>query len=189
MDKIGMVEDDKCPKCKKTFPKEDLPDEARCVYCGRILESDKPATPAPTQPEKCPKCGRTDCTSGDSTGLCGAGEFFDPENPALKCQHINLAPTQPSEDMCESLDRLERITAMEGRLREAVLSARKAFECVRLNDKTVYNYEGDGAKNKDGRIPENGRWSTPLEIAEDEIKLIDKAITASPEASQEGEIK
>ncbi len=55
------------------------------------------ATPAPTQPEKCPKCGRTDCTSGDSTGLCGAGEFFDPENPALKCQHINLAPTQPSE--------------------------------------------------------------------------------------------
>ncbi len=53
-------------------------------------------TPAPTQPEKCPNCGRTDCTSGDSTGLCGAGEFFDPENTALKCQHINLAPTQPS---------------------------------------------------------------------------------------------
>ena len=47
-------------------------------------------------PEKCPKCGRTDCTSGDSTGLCGAGEFFDPENPPLKCQHINLSPTQPS---------------------------------------------------------------------------------------------
>lgn len=70
---------------------------------------------------------------------------------------------------------------LEGRLREVVLSARKAFECVRLNDKTVYNYEGAGAKNKDGRIPENGRWSTPLEIAEDEIKLIDKALTASPE--------
>lgn len=58
--------------------------------------SDQPKPPAPTQPEKCPKCGRTDCTSGDSTGLCGAGEFFDPENPPLKCQYINLSPTQPS---------------------------------------------------------------------------------------------
>jgi hypothetical protein len=26
---------EKCPKCHKTFPKEDLPDPDRCAYCGQ----------------------------------------------------------------------------------------------------------------------------------------------------------
>ncbi len=49
----------------------------------------------------CKNCGKVfgEHFNGDScpTGLCGAGEFFDPENPPLKCQYINLSPTQPSE--------------------------------------------------------------------------------------------
>jgi len=45
----------------------------------------------PVQPT-CPKCGRTDCTSNDGSGLCGGGKVFDPELEPLKCQIINLNP-------------------------------------------------------------------------------------------------
>ena len=65
--------------------------------------------------------------------------------------------------------------------RKALESALKAFECVKANDKTVYNYKGDGAKNRDGLTLEEGRWATPLEIATDEMKLIQALLTSKPE--------
>jgi hypothetical protein len=65
--------------------------------------------------------------------------------------------------------------------RKALESALKAFDCVKANDKTVYNYKGDGAKNRDGLTLEEGRWATPLEIATDEMKLIQALLTSKPE--------
>ena len=70
--------------------------------------------------------------------------------------------------------------------RKALESALKAFECVRANDKTVYNYKGDGAKNRDGLTLEEGRWATPLEIATDEMKLIQALLTSKPEPVAQG---
>jgi hypothetical protein len=73
--------------------------------------------------------------------------------------------------------------------RKALESALKAFDCVKANDKTVYNYKGDGAKNRDGLTLEEGRWATPLEIATDEMKLIQALLTSKPEPVAQPEHK
>ena len=75
---------------------------------------------------------------------------------------------------------MKKMTQLET-CRKALESASKALECIKANDKTVYNYKGDGAKNRDGLILEEGRWATPREIAEDELKLIQAALSAQGE--------
>lgn len=85
-------------------------------------------------------------------------------------------PDYEPEGLREALDRLETQGSAQQEASEALEGAYKALESIRLNDKSVYNYTGDGAKNKDGLTPEEGRWATPREIAEDEIKLVKAAL-------------
>ena len=65
--------------------------------------------------------------------------------------------------------------------RKALESASEVLESIKANDKTVYNYKGDGAKNRDGLILEECRWATPREIAEAGLKLIQTALSAQGE--------
>jgi hypothetical protein len=38
------------------------------------------------------------------------------------------------------------------------------------NDKTEYDYYGKRARNRNGKLPDEGRWITPRELAEDALR-------------------
>jgi hypothetical protein len=46
---------------------------------------------------------------------------------------------------------------------------REALRAIERNDKTIYEYDGEHAPNREGRVPDEGRWSTPREIARDAL--------------------
>lgn len=48
------------------------------------------------------------------------------------------------------------------------------FKGIRKNDKTIYTYDGEDSKTRDGDIPKKGeRWITPKEFAENWIKELE----------------
>lgn len=49
---------------------------------------------------------------------------------------------------------------------------RRSLEFIIKNDKTVYTYAGRNRKNRNGEEPDLGRWTTPREIAEDELRRL-----------------
>ncbi len=150
----------------------------------------------------CKNCGKVfgEHFNGDScpTGLCGAGEFFDPENPPLKCQYINLSPTQPSEvgPFIEII-----FDASNGPMNMVFVEVEnEKGQSVNVGE---WHDQAEGysalriplgqstARSKEGRLREALEKIARMPQSEscidcgDRIIIAKMALTASPEASQE----
>jgi hypothetical protein len=115
-----------------------------------------------------PSCGTypypvTKAPGDPVTGWFCAGSYFteqaDAEHQSEKMKEA-YAQGQASKEA--------RVKELEEKLKDVADS----FEVIIRNDKTVYNYTGDGAKNRDGLTSLEGRWSTPLEIAQEALKKL-----------------
>lgn len=108
---------------------------------------------------RCPVCKRDHQDIDDAPGV------WDGTLVELQAEHRGLLPTYGKFWLLYWHDHARFLEVLQ-------LDLVVALEAVSRNDKTAYDYHGEGSFNREGRRPDSGRWSTPRELANDALAIL-----------------